>query len=64
MEVHLAEAGAALAAGDLAASLQAMGRLDNPLVSSAQDWIEEANRRLALEAVLEDIRKSLTESEN
>lgn len=64
VEVHLAEAGAALAAGDLAASLQAMGRLDNPLVSSAQDWIEEANRRLALEAVLEDIRKSLIESEN
>jgi hypothetical protein len=63
-EPHLAEAAAALASGDLAGSLKAMARLEGAPVRSAEAWIEEANRRLALEAVLEDIRKSLIEPEN
>jgi hypothetical protein len=54
----------ALAAGDLAASVKALSTLEGSAASAAQDWTRQANRRITLEAVLEDVRLSLTEPEN
>ena len=53
-----------LAAGDLAASVKALSTLEGSAASAAQDWTRQANRRITLEAVLEDVRLSLTEPEN
>lgn len=54
----------ALAAGDLAASVKALATLEGNAARAAQDWTREANRRITLEAVLEDVRLSLIEPEN
>lgn len=54
----------ALAAGDLAASVKALSTLEGSAARAAQDWTRQANRRITLEAVLEDVRLSLTEPEN
>ncbi|ABI77944.1 hypothetical protein HNE_3229 [Hyphomonas neptunium ATCC 15444] len=54
----------ALAAGDLPASVKALSTLDGTAARAAQDWTREANRRITLEAVLEDVRLSLVEPEN
>lgn len=54
----------ALAAGDLAASVKALSTLEGSAARAAQDWTREANRRITLEAVLEDVRLSLVEPEN
>lgn len=53
-----------LAAGDLAASVKALATLEGGAAAAAQDWTREANRRITLEAVLEDVRLSLIEPEN
>lgn len=52
-------AAAALAAGDLAASLSALAALEGPAAAAAEDWTRRANRRLTLEAAMEDVRLSL-----
>ena len=54
----------ALATGDLAASVKALSTLEGSAAFAAQDWTRQANRRITLEAVLEDVRLSLTEPEN
>ena len=54
----------ALAAGDLPASVKALATLEGNAARAAQDWTREANRRITLEAVLEDVRLSLIEPEN
>lgn len=54
----------ALAAGDLSASVKALATLEGNAARAAQDWTREANRRITLEAVLEDVRLSLIEPEN
>lgn len=54
----------ALATGDLAASVKALSPLEGNAARAAQDWTREANRRITLEAVLEDVRLSLIEPEN
>ena len=54
----------ALAAGDLPASVKALSTLEGSAARAAQDWTREANRRITLEAVLEDVRLSLVEPEN
>lgn len=54
----------ALAAGDLSASVKALATLEGGAARAAQDWTREANRRITLEAVLEDVRLSLIEPEN
>lgn len=54
----------ALSAGDLSASVKALARLEGNAARAAQDWTREANRRITLEAVLEDVRLSLIEPEN
>ncbi|MBY9066335.1 hypothetical protein K1X12_05460 [Hyphomonas sp. WL0036] len=54
----------ALAAGDLSASVKALNGLQGEAGRATQDWTREANRRITLEAVLEDVRLSLIEPEN
>ncbi|MGE6699613.1 COG4223 family protein [Hyphomonas sp. NPDC076900] len=54
----------ALAAGDLPASVKALATLEGNAARAAQDWTREANRRITLEGVLEDVRLSLIEPEN
>lgn len=54
----------ALAAGDLSASVKALSPLEGSAARAAQDWTREANRRITLESVLEDVRLSLVEPEN
>ena len=54
----------ALAAGDLSASVKALATLEGNAARAAQDWTRDANRRITLEAVLEDVRLSLIEPEN
>lgn len=54
----------ALAAGDLSASVKALATLEGNAARAAQDWTREANRRITLEAVLEDVRLSLLEPAN
>lgn len=54
----------ALTTGDLSASVRALAALEGNAARAAQDWTREANRRITLEAVLEDIRLSLIEPEN
>jgi hypothetical protein len=54
----------ALADGDLAASVKALSTLEGSAALAAQDWTRQANRRITLEAVLEDVRLSLSEPEN
>ncbi|PKP80307.1 MAG: hypothetical protein CVT79_15750 [Alphaproteobacteria bacterium HGW-Alphaproteobacteria-18] len=54
----------ALAAGDLSASVKALSPLEGAAARAAQDWTREANRRITLESVLEDVRLSLVEPEN
>lgn len=57
-------AATALAAGDLTTSVKALSALEGSAARAAQDWTREANRRITLEAVLEDVRLSLIEPEN
>ncbi|MDP1553896.1 MAG: hypothetical protein Q8L84_00435 [Hyphomonas sp.] len=57
-------AAAALAAGDLAGSVQALGVLEGDAARAAEDWTRRANRRITLEAALEDVRLSLAEGGN
>lgn len=54
----------ALAAEDLRASVKALSVLEGSAARAAQDWTRDANRRITLEAVLEDVRLSLVEPEN
>lgn len=54
----------ALSAGDLSASVKALATLEGNAARAAQDWTRDANRRITLEAVLEDVRLSLIEPEN
>lgn len=60
----LEAAASALSAGDLSAAVKALARLDGAPARAVQDWTREANRRITLEAVLEDTRLSLIEPEN
>ena len=62
--ISLDTASKALAAGDLSASVKALATLEGGAARAAQDWTREANRRITLEAVLEDVRLSLIEPEN
>ncbi|MEQ9504821.1 MAG: hypothetical protein RLO80_01025 [Hyphomonas sp.] len=54
-------AAAALAAGDLAGSVRALGVLQGDAARAAEDWTRRANRRITLEEALEDVRLSLAE---
>lgn len=58
------QASQALVTGNLAGAVSVLGALDGEAQEAARIWVEEANRRLELEAVLEDIRDSLTELED
>lgn len=60
----LDKAAKSLAAGDLGASVKALALLEGSAARAAQDWTREANRRITLETVLEDVRLSLIEPEN
>jgi hypothetical protein len=60
----LDQAAAALAAGDLARSVQALGILDASAAAAAEDWTRRANRRITLEAALEAVRLSLVDGED
>ena len=57
-------AGRAVQSGDLAAAVAALGELDGASALAAQGWTREANRRITLEAVLDEVRLSLIEPEN
>lgn len=57
-------AGRAVQTGDLAAAVEALSALSEPAARAAQGWTREANRRITLEAVLEEVRLSLIEPEN
>lgn len=57
-------AAAALAAGNLSASVNALSGLDAAAASAAEDWTRRANRRITLEEALEDVRLSLVEGGN
>ncbi|MBA3068743.1 MAG: hypothetical protein FP825_09700 [Hyphomonas sp.] len=57
-------AAAALDAGDLPASVQALAVLDENAALAAEDWTRRANRRITLEEALEDVRLSLVEGGN
>jgi hypothetical protein len=54
-------AAAALSAGDLDASVRALASLDGAAARAAEDWIRRAERRITLEAALEDVRLSLSD---
>jgi len=57
-------AATALAAGDLAGSVRALGVLEGNAARAAEDWTRRANRRITLEEALEDVRLSLAEGGN
>jgi len=57
-------AGRAVQSGDLAAAVEALSALSEAPARAAQGWTREANRRITLEAVLEEVRLSLIEPEN
>lgn len=57
-------AAAALTAGDLAGSVQALSVLEGAAARAAEDWTRRANRRITLEEALEDVRLSLVEGGN
>ncbi len=54
-------AAAALSAGDLASSVRALAGLEGATARAAEDWIRRADRRISLEAALEDVRLSLSD---
>lgn len=54
-------AAAALSAGDLSGSVRALASLDGATARAAEDWIRRAERRITLEAALEDVRLSLSD---
>lgn len=57
-------AAAALEAGNLPASVQALAALEGNAAAAAEDWTRRANRRITLEEALEDVRLSLVDAEN
>ena len=52
---------AALSAGDLGGSVRALASLEGATARAAEDWIRRADRRIALETALEDVRLSLSD---
>jgi hypothetical protein len=52
-EATVAQAESALAAGDLAGAVAALGTLHGPAMLAARDWLDVAHRRLAAEAALD-----------
>lgn len=60
----LDSAAAALEAGNLPASVEALATLDGDAAAAAEHWTRRANRRITLEAALEDVRLSLVDAEN
>lgn len=60
----LDRASAALSSGDLSGAVQALARLDAAAARGAEGWTQRANRRITLEAALEDVRLSLAEGGN
>jgi hypothetical protein len=52
-EAAVATAESALAAGDLAGAVAALGTLHGPAMLAARDWLDAARRRLAAEAALD-----------
>ncbi|MFN3313839.1 MAG: COG4223 family protein [Hyphomonas sp.] len=57
-------AGRAVQSGELSAAVEALSSLDGAPARAAQGWTREANRRITLEAVLDEVRLSLIEPEN
>ncbi len=57
----LDSATAALSAGDLGGSVRALASLEGATARAAEDWIRRADRRIALETALEDVRLSLSD---
>lgn len=54
-------AAAALSASNLDGSVRALDSLDGAAARAAEDWIRRAERRITLEAALEDVRLSLSD---
>lgn len=57
----LAGAQEALEAGDLAAALDSIGKLDGDAAVAMADWTRQANRRITLDAAIESLRQRLIE---
>lgn len=53
-----------LARGDLPGAAETLAALEGAAARAAQGWTREANRRITLEAALDEVRQSLTGPEN
>ena len=64
VQAILDRAGAALGAGDLAGTIEALAGLQGAPARAAEDWTRRANRRISFEKELDAVRFSLIESED